>query len=38
MHDDLDFMLFDALRQAGRSMRAQRPRADDSTCTPTLKR
>ena len=38
MHDDLDFMLFDALRQAGRTLRAHRPGSSDSPGGPTLKR
>lgn len=38
MHDDLDFMLFDALRQAGRTMRAHRPGSNDSPGGPTFKR
>ena len=38
MHDDLDFRLFDALRHAGRSMRAHRPQCDDKGCGPAAKR
>lgn len=38
MHDDLDFRLFDALRHAGRSMRAHRPGCDDKGCGPAAKR
>lgn len=39
MYDDLDFLLFDALRQAGRSMRAHRPSdGDGKGGGPTAKR
>ena len=38
MHDDLDFKLFDALRHAGRSLRAHKPHYDSEGHSPAARR
>ena len=38
MYNDLDFVLFDALRRAGRAMRAHKPRCDEENRGPATKR
>lgn len=38
MYHDLDFMLFDALRHAGRTMRAHKPHCDEENRGPSAKR